>query len=92
VREADRPLAEAWGLSWYRWMATALLGGYLELAAAAPFMPTGRDELSRLIQAYVLERSFVEVESELERDPARVGIPILALAEQLSGYQVVGSD
>src|SRR5262249_3821103 len=27
VRESDRPLAEAYGLSWYRWVTAALLRG-----------------------------------------------------------------
>jgi len=91
VRESDRPLAEAWGLSWYRWVATNLLEGYLAGAADAPFLPRERVELGRILGSLVLERAFTELEFELERRTSNVWIPLLAIAELLDGYQVVVS-
>jgi maltose alpha-D-glucosyltransferase/alpha-amylase len=92
VREADRPLAEAYGLSWYRWVTAALLRGYLEASGPdASFAPRDRVELGRLLRAFVLERAFVELEYELERATKNVGIPLVAIAEILEGYQVVGA-
>jgi maltose alpha-D-glucosyltransferase/alpha-amylase len=90
VRDADRALAEAWGLCWYRWVASALVGGYLEAAGpAAPFLPQDRAELGRLLRAYVLERAFLELEFELSGRTRHVGIPLVAIAELLERYQPV---
>jgi len=91
VRETDRPQAEAWGLLWYRWVATTALEGYLAAAGQdAPFVPKDRAELGRLLTAFVVERAFTELETELENRTPTASIPLVAIAEMLEGYQLVG--
>ena len=91
VRTNDRPLAEAWGLSWYRWVASTFLEGYLATVGDAPFLPRDRQELGRLLGAFVLERAFTELASELEKRSPTSWIPLLAIAELLDGYKLVAS-
>src|SRR5262249_61882049 len=67
VRESDRPLAEVWGLSWDRWVASAFLEGYLASAGPdAPFLPRDRRQLGPILSAFALQRALTELEFELE--------------------------
>ena len=93
VRETDRPLAEAWGLSWYRWVASSFLEGYLASAGPdATFLPRDRRQLGPILSAFALERALTELEFELERRTPNVPIPLLAIVELLDGYRLVGVD
>ena len=81
-REAH-PQLERWARTWYRWVGTIFLREYLQGAAAAPFLPQQADEFNILLGAYMIERTLMEIEYELEQRPAWIRIPVHGLLGQL---------
>ncbi len=79
---------EALALTWYRWTAAALLGGYLAETADATFNPSEPSEARRLLEALMLDRAGRELQWELHHRPEWVAIPLMAL-RQLAGSGLV---
>jgi maltose alpha-D-glucosyltransferase/alpha-amylase len=80
--DADGPLGVAadW---WGTWMGVAFLEGYL---AEVPdgLLPETDPELTRLLDAYLLEKSLYELAYELNNRPDWVTIPLRGIATQLA--------
>jgi 1,4-alpha-glucan branching enzyme len=73
--------AEAWAVGWYRWMAASFLGGYLDRAGAAPFLPPGPGERASLLDVHLVEKALYELAYELNNRPAWVGLPLQGILE-----------
>jgi maltose alpha-D-glucosyltransferase/alpha-amylase len=71
--------AERLAETWQTWMGAAYLGGYLEAAAGAAFLPARRGDLQKLLDAFILEKAFYELRYELNNRPEWVAIPIDAI-------------
>jgi maltose alpha-D-glucosyltransferase/alpha-amylase len=73
-----------WCDFWYAWTCAAFLQGYVKAASVGEFLPKSREELSLLLDAYVLEKAVYELRYELNNRPDWVGIPLAAILRLVS--------
>ncbi|UJR83616.1 maltose alpha-D-glucosyltransferase [Sandaracinus amylolyticus] len=81
VRAQDEPRLHPWIDAWTDWVCAAWLGGWLERAGDAPFVPRDRAALSRMLDFYLLEKCIYEVRYELNNRPEWVEIPLRGLLD-----------
>ncbi len=78
------PAIEKWAHTWYRWMSCIFLKEYLAAAAGSDFLPSRPTEIRTLLGSYLLERSLLEIEHELQHRPQWVRIPLHGILEHLN--------
>jgi maltose alpha-D-glucosyltransferase/alpha-amylase len=74
-----------WAELWYQWVAAAFLRAYRNEAEGEPFWPSDDTTAARLLDAFMLDKAFYELNYELNNRPDWVRIPlrgILALMEK----------
>jgi maltose alpha-D-glucosyltransferase/alpha-amylase len=82
VKPEDLPLLDPWARCWRAWVSSAFLKAYLKTLAPAPeLLPPSRDDLSLMLQVYVLEKAVYELAYELNNRPDWVAIPMAAILE-----------
>jgi maltose alpha-D-glucosyltransferase / alpha-amylase len=74
-----------WANRWYATVSSVFMKTYLEVAAHAPFLPQGREELMTLLDAYQLEKAIYEMAYELNNRPDWLGIPVRGILSMLAG-------
>jgi maltose alpha-D-glucosyltransferase/alpha-amylase len=84
VRLEDRDVATPWAEAWHRWVSAVFLRSYLDATAGAAFLPVA-DEVSLVLDTHLLEAALNELEDELVLCNETVTIPVLAIAELVSG-------
>ena len=55
------------------------LQSYLETVAGAPFIPTEREDLEIMLDAFMLEKAISELGFELDNRPDWVRIPVMGI-------------
>jgi maltose alpha-D-glucosyltransferase/alpha-amylase len=65
VRTLDVAALETAADYWHRWVSAIYLGSYLDTARDAAFVPQTREELSVLLDVFLLDRMLDEVTQEL---------------------------
>jgi maltose alpha-D-glucosyltransferase/alpha-amylase len=68
---------------WGTWTGVAFLRGYME-HAPTHVLPDTPDEIDRLLDAYVLEKTLYELMYELNNRPDWVAIPLGAIERRLA--------
>ncbi|HXG40402.1 MAG TPA: hypothetical protein VNJ28_05620, partial [Candidatus Limnocylindrales bacterium] len=87
----ESPPPERWAAlapatrAWYAGVAAAYLRGYLRAAEGAPFLPASREDLVRLLDAFLVEKATYELAYELNNRPAWLPIPLEGLLELAEG-------
>ncbi len=76
LSSADRETLKPWGEAWAREGSALLLQAWLEAVGRGSFVPESRDDLGRLLDAFLLQKAVYEVFYELNNRPTWVGIPI----------------
>ncbi len=74
LEELDR--LEPWANFWERWVSVSFLQAYLETLGASRVVLGDRDELSILLDAFLLEKALYELNYELNNRPTWVRIPL----------------
>ena len=72
-----------WARAWYFWTSAAFLAAYRKTAAGAPFLPATSEELSRVLDACLLQKAVYELRYELNNRPDWVHLPLAALDDLL---------
>jgi maltose alpha-D-glucosyltransferase / alpha-amylase len=85
TRAEDAGVLRPWAKLWQRWVSGAFLQGYFQTAGDAPFLPRNRDELSALLDFYLLDKAVYELRYELNHRPEWVGIPLTGILERIEG-------
>jgi maltose alpha-D-glucosyltransferase/alpha-amylase len=67
---------QSWLEVWYMWSTAAFLRAYNAEAARSDFLPSEREELSILLDAYLLEKAVYELVYELNNRPDWIQIPL----------------
>ncbi|MFW6074051.1 MAG: putative maltokinase, partial [Chloroflexota bacterium] len=83
VREDDMEVVERLVQQWNFWVSVAYLKGYFERAEGAKYLPTERDDLRILLEAFILEKAVYELGYELNNRPGWVRIPTRGIAQLL---------
>ena len=76
VRDEDLPRLTAWADFWYACSAASFLSGYLSVAAGATFLPSSREQLRTLLDAFMLEKALYEIRYELNNRPDWLQVPV----------------
>lgn len=85
IRAEDRLFLESWVELWSDWVSVFFLKEYLEVAAEGNFLPRRREELTVLLDIYLLEKAIYEVGYELNNRPDWVSIPLRGIQQVLQG-------
>ena len=78
-RKGDVKSLEPWAACWNGWVSSAFLQGYLAIAKDGAFLPRSREELSTLLDTYLLEKAIYELGYELNNRPDWVKLPLLGI-------------
>lgn len=78
-REEAGEALEPWAELWATWMGSHFLGSYLEGVGGAAFLPDDTQELSVLLEVFLLQRTLYELDYELNNRPDWVPIPLREL-------------
>ena len=73
----------SWAQFWQRWVSAAFLKTYLEVARNSIFIPKEREELSLLLDGYLLDKAVYELGYELNNRPTWVRIPLDGISQLL---------
>ncbi|MGZ8447897.1 MAG: putative maltokinase, partial [Candidatus Deferrimicrobiaceae bacterium] len=79
VRSGDVTSLEPWADCWNGWVSSAFLQGYLAVAKEGAFLPRTREEISTLLDTYLLEKAIYELGYELNNRPDWVKLPLLGI-------------
>jgi maltose alpha-D-glucosyltransferase/alpha-amylase len=85
IRAEDRFFLDSWAELWSDWVSVFFLKEYLEVAAEGDFLPPRREELTVLLDIYLLEKAIYEVGYELNNRPDWVSIPLRGIQQVLQG-------
>jgi maltose alpha-D-glucosyltransferase / alpha-amylase len=86
VRREDRSVLEPWADLWYYYMAGTFLKSYLNVAyEAESLIPTSREEVELMLNAFLLDKAVYELGYELNNRPDWVMIPMRGIKHILAG-------
>lgn len=87
-RNEDFQRLQPWGRFWEERVSAAFLGSYLERVEGACFIPKETRDLEVLLEAFLFDKAFYELDYELNNRPDWIWVPlqgILALLEDEKG-------
>jgi maltose alpha-D-glucosyltransferase/alpha-amylase len=87
VRSDDVKSLERWADCWNGWVSPAFLQGYLAVAKDGAFLPHSREELSILLDTYLLEKSIYELGYELNNRPLWSKLPLLGILSLMEAQE-----
>jgi maltose alpha-D-glucosyltransferase/alpha-amylase len=76
---------EPWARIWLTWASAAFLKGYLATAGAALFIPAEPSQCDQLLQLFMLDKAFYELNYELNNRPDWLRIPLLGILGTVNG-------
>jgi maltose alpha-D-glucosyltransferase/alpha-amylase len=74
---------EPWADGWFRWVSAAFLRGYRTTANDAVFVPRSMEQFAALLDAFLLDKAFYELNYELNNRPDWVRIPLRGILASL---------
>lgn len=69
--------------SWTVWVSATFVKAYLDTSGDAPFLPSGRENTTALLDAFRLDKAVYELGYEINNRPAWVHIPLTGIARIL---------
>jgi trehalose synthase-fused probable maltokinase len=72
---------EGWARAWQIWSSAAFLKGYLAVAEGASFLPIDPVQRATLLDLFVLDKAYYELNYELNNRPDWVRIPLRGILE-----------
>ncbi|KJS01349.1 MAG: alpha-amylase [Desulfobulbaceae bacterium BRH_c16a] len=68
-----------WSKAWYEWTSSVFIAAYFQTAAGAPFLPTARTDF--ILEVFLLEKVFYELNYELNNRPDWIHIPLAGIID-----------
>ncbi len=81
--ESEEGHLEAWARGWHQGASSRFLRKYLHVAGEGGFLPQKKQELSVLLNAYLLEKAAYELAYELNNRPDWVRLPLRGILQIL---------
>ena len=78
-RPQDADTLEPWARLWSKSASAAFLASYRTVAANAAFLPADSNSLARMLDAFLVDKAFYELDYELNHRPTWARIPLLGL-------------
>ena len=69
-----------WTAQWSLWLGAAFLEGYLAGVGGTPLLPVEAAARDVLLDAFLLDKAFYELDYELNNRPDWVGVPLMGIA------------
>jgi maltose alpha-D-glucosyltransferase/alpha-amylase len=85
LRSEDVTTVSQWGRAWHRHVVGVFLHAYLDTVASASFIPSERQDLGVMLDAFLLEKALYELGYELDNRPDWVEIPLRGIRELVEG-------
>jgi maltose alpha-D-glucosyltransferase/alpha-amylase len=85
VRPEDTPRLEPWTNLWYRHASAIFLASYLDTVRNATFLPSAKEELEIMLNAYLLEKAIYELGYELNNRPEWAITPLRGIRDLIQG-------
>jgi maltose alpha-D-glucosyltransferase/alpha-amylase len=92
VRPQDEPRLLPWRRVWVFEVSKTFLNGYKKIADHASFIPDSDSAAGILLQAFLLEKAFYEVNYELHNRPGWIDIPITGILEMIQNTTKNGTQ
>ncbi len=73
----------SWAQYWQKWVSAAFLKTYLDVSKNAIFIPKDGEELTLLLDLYLLDKAVYELGYELNNRPTWVRIPLDGISQLL---------
>jgi maltose alpha-D-glucosyltransferase / alpha-amylase len=70
-----------WAAFWQKWVSTAFLRKYLEVAGDAVFIPKTEKELHLLLDTFLLDKAVYELSYELNNRPSWLRTPLIGISQ-----------
>ena len=86
IRPEDAVYLKPWAAYWKLWVSVSFLRAFFEATRQALFMPKSQDEISLLLDIYLLEKAVYELGYELNNRPEWVDIPVAGILEIMRDY------
>jgi maltose alpha-D-glucosyltransferase / alpha-amylase len=77
---------ERWGRHWSAWASASFLRGYIAASDGNETLPSSRDDVLLLLDAYVLDKAIYEVGYEVGARPDWVRIPLTGILALLGRH------
>jgi len=87
VRPEDAAQLRPWARFWNLWVSVEFLKGFFQATEHADFMPKSRDEISLLLDLFLLEKVVYELSYELNNRPDWVSVPIAGILEMFQAHK-----
>ena len=81
IRPEDLPILEQWARLWYVWVSAAFLTSYLAVMEESELLPSSREELTAMLDTYLLEKAVYELGYELNNRPDWVRVPLRGILQ-----------
>lgn len=91
-QEADRAALRPWAAVWLKTMTDTLTEAYFKILDGSVLIPPTPAEREALLGAFLVDRALREVSHELRHTAELVGVPLAAIANQLSQMPSTGVD
>ena len=85
VREEDRVALEAWSRYWSTWVSATFLRAYRAAAGGDGILPGNDEEWATLLDVFLLNKAFFELDYELNNRPDWIAIPLGGILRLLDG-------
>lgn len=85
IRPEDKEFLAEWVTPWYEWVRGVFLKAYLDTVDGASFVPSDDEQLTTLIDVFVLEKAVYEVGYEINNRPDWLQIPLNGIRFVLGG-------
>lgn len=86
IRKEERSAMRPWAEKWFQFMSQTFLKSYLAKVKGSIFVPEKKEELEKILDIFLLERTIIELEQELKPPYKRLWVPLSGIEGVMQRY------